>query len=465
MPDFDDYDLTSISEDDEVLLAVSPEVPSLEKSLLFGPQGDLEEMSNYMRSPINKLPPEILGEIFLRCLRPRVWQPYSPEVKEAPMLLCQVCSYWRELALSIPMLWSSVCASMGERNRPGHVALMRQWLKRSCVQPLFLYLDIRRVDPLTSTMMNLLLDNVGRWSDVLFGVDDESAKDLLAIPGEDAQLLDSFSINAATCSQETVDELASILPTFPNLRRLRLYSFATPMALLGMEFSSLTHIKLLCPLPFNECVLFLARCPQIREVEITDITPSSTRLKWPIITLSHLSSLYVVSGVAELLDYFTLPALRLLSFGGIQLKNFQDFVTRSSCQLETFNLMTRGLSPSEEELIRYICMPCLKTIRELNIGIHSVTDKTLALLQYPVGSEAKPEDKRFPLLETLSIETCETTDGVVSDMVASRWQPAGGRRDENSPARLKGVLLRFEGKHEIDRSRLNEFAAGGLKVW
>ncbi|KIL67071.1 hypothetical protein M378DRAFT_52626, partial [Amanita muscaria Koide BX008] len=60
---------------------------------------------------IQRLCPEILAEIFTFCL------PYAPEVpwrvertssRNAPLLLCSVCSSWRSLAISTPRLWQTL---------------------------------------------------------------------------------------------------------------------------------------------------------------------------------------------------------------------------------------------------------------------------------------------------------------------------------------------------------------------
>jgi chorismate mutase len=58
-------------------------------------------------SPIRQMPPDILRNIFSYCL------PYDApervmEVSEAPMLLTQICSHWRDLALKTPTLWATL---------------------------------------------------------------------------------------------------------------------------------------------------------------------------------------------------------------------------------------------------------------------------------------------------------------------------------------------------------------------
>ncbi|KAJ7587983.1 hypothetical protein C8J56DRAFT_755784, partial [Mycena floridula] len=66
-------------------------------------------------SPVRSIPPEILTEIFSRCITER----YNPSSRSAiPRILSQVCSSWRALAISSPALWTSIniFADAGDRN-------------------------------------------------------------------------------------------------------------------------------------------------------------------------------------------------------------------------------------------------------------------------------------------------------------------------------------------------------------
>ncbi|KAF9462844.1 hypothetical protein BDZ94DRAFT_1260440 [Collybia nuda] len=63
------------------------------------------EISTDVLTPIQRIPAELLGEIFLRCLPKK----RHPTVRLAPLLLCQVCSHWRGVALSLNQLWDEFC--------------------------------------------------------------------------------------------------------------------------------------------------------------------------------------------------------------------------------------------------------------------------------------------------------------------------------------------------------------------
>jgi hypothetical protein len=65
-------------------------------------------------SPNQRLPFELIGEIFLHCLNSKraVFQRLHDLSKEAPSLLCRVRSAWQSVALAIPDLWNRLSLSI-----------------------------------------------------------------------------------------------------------------------------------------------------------------------------------------------------------------------------------------------------------------------------------------------------------------------------------------------------------------
>ncbi|KAJ8582540.1 hypothetical protein M405DRAFT_750112, partial [Rhizopogon salebrosus TDB-379] len=61
-------------------------------------------LANEVRiSPASYLPTEILQCIFKACLRSRDY--VEPNIRSAPLLLCQICRRWRDVAEATPELW------------------------------------------------------------------------------------------------------------------------------------------------------------------------------------------------------------------------------------------------------------------------------------------------------------------------------------------------------------------------
>jgi len=57
-------------------------------------------------SPARRIPPDILREVFYRCLT--ACRNPTLSATEAPMLLTRVCSLWRSVALSTPQIWAKL---------------------------------------------------------------------------------------------------------------------------------------------------------------------------------------------------------------------------------------------------------------------------------------------------------------------------------------------------------------------
>jgi hypothetical protein len=86
-------------------------------------------------APITCLASETLSDIFLYTLPsrpPLVYSPFPaptfpiPNSSQAPLLLCQISSRFREIAVADPRLWRSLCME-----RTVNPQLMEVWLKRA----------------------------------------------------------------------------------------------------------------------------------------------------------------------------------------------------------------------------------------------------------------------------------------------------------------------------------------------
>ncbi|TDL24644.1 hypothetical protein BD410DRAFT_896821 [Rickenella mellea] len=78
--------------------------------------------------PINRLPPELLAELFIHCLSTTGFS--RARTFDAPMNVSSVCSSWHEIAISTPQLWSSIYRGHFDRD-PHFAAILEQWVPRS----------------------------------------------------------------------------------------------------------------------------------------------------------------------------------------------------------------------------------------------------------------------------------------------------------------------------------------------
>ena len=95
-----------------------------------------------MPTSINRLPNELLGRIFTHCLP----EAASFKTDRAPLLLSQVCSLWRTVALQTSELWTDVCLNDENLHRKSLLPLLSTWLERSSGQLIDVYVDMIWVD-------------------------------------------------------------------------------------------------------------------------------------------------------------------------------------------------------------------------------------------------------------------------------------------------------------------------------
>ena len=118
-------------------------------------------------SPTRKILPEILSEIFLWCFADGA----LGSTADAPVVLGQVCSYWRSVANSTPRLWSSLVLRINQGNIKSKAELASTALSRSgaCLLDIECIIDdlagsLDYVDPCLYT----LLYHSHRWRSFRF---------------------------------------------------------------------------------------------------------------------------------------------------------------------------------------------------------------------------------------------------------------------------------------------------------
>ncbi|KAJ3878442.1 hypothetical protein F5051DRAFT_327910, partial [Lentinula edodes] len=123
--------------------------PQLEKSRLEAElsrvQARLKSTEEYIHahqmllSPIRKLPPETLAEIFMHCV---LAADAVRSLQEAPLILTIICRDWRRVAIDTPLLWKSLHfylpPHLNQDALSQRLAGISLWLERSGSLPLSL---------------------------------------------------------------------------------------------------------------------------------------------------------------------------------------------------------------------------------------------------------------------------------------------------------------------------------------
>ncbi|KAJ7058506.1 hypothetical protein C8F01DRAFT_1255657 [Mycena amicta] len=190
--------------------------------------------------PALSLPPELLSEIF----------EYFPENnrpviggKDSPLILGLVCGYWRDVALSLPTLWSSFFINAKtypetfEEDAP-HLELLPLWIRRSGGVPLAF--DFSASDgALCRALLKELLLHSRRWSHAAFYV----PLNLLRNITGDMPLLKHLDISPH--GLPTDEELFTVVDNAPQLTHAVLGDCFVP-DVVRLPWKQLTHITGLC---------------------------------------------------------------------------------------------------------------------------------------------------------------------------------------------------------------------------
>lgn len=381
-----------------------------------------------------RLPPELWMQIFMYCLPDdaHVVQDHT----HAPLLITNVCSYWRTIALSTPRLWSSlyVCMTHGQEYTPILQAVVEAWLHRSKIGALDIIIEIFRnpwvhgmTHPDPTPLIDTLLPDCHRWRN--FNIQAKlSTMTQLAVARNRLPCLESLEIDIW---EGIVTEVCDAFEIAPRLRTLCL-RYGVDTYMVKIPWGQLTECRLLGKyFPFDQCFGVLEQCPQLMICQLYIAGPLSEDFKTdsPIL-LNHLHTLQIHANpsVPQLFDNIVLPVLVNFGFESsapnlVSHPQFMTLLSRSSSSLEKLSLnLNVSSSPSGDELIDY--MKLCPSLTHLALGAGSscslISERVWELLTCHQGL---PDGCLSPRLESFKFWwpwQGDHTGGEVLDMIMSR---------------------------------------------
>lgn len=397
-----------------------------------------EILSNYAKeneailTPIERLPPEILSEIFLRLLPP-TWGSESNLMvpRKVVMLPGQICRRWRKVALSTPKLYTSITIGREHGSVELEVALIKVWLARSGNLPLSLDYTLFLTRPITDfhPAIDEALPHSDRWKNVSLAYPLSSVRNLGVIKGR-LRCLEILTISL----EGDLEVQGHQIDAFEIAPQLRSLGFASPIPphILTVPWPQLTNFNIdIRRYSLEDCLNVLALCPNLATCTLAwDYSPLITR--HPPIHLLHLQSLNLegYSDGSNLFLHLSLPALREFDYlhGDDDVEwNHSEFISllsRSQCSLQRLLLSMQETFISDVDLIR--CLehsPNLVELELLTDHIFGTPSSALFLLINRPSDNAQ-STCLAPKLKKLTLSHHSDFDHLtLANMIQSRWWP------------------------------------------
>ncbi|KAJ7154114.1 hypothetical protein C8R46DRAFT_1356869 [Mycena filopes] len=293
------------------------------------------EVVQVIRSPIRRLPPEILGEIFGFAVSAAFTSPQSlPVTRDAPWLLTRICHRWSAVALTTSAVWSMVFVDLDRLGQRGMVPLTKLFLERS--RNASLSVNVSQESFTTSDLvLDVVMTSSDRWTAVDFYIRVPLMKQLVALHGR---------LSSLTTLIITVD-LAEVPPDFDG-----------PDVALWNTFALTPNLRFLLS----------------HSWDIFSFRPTPFTLAWDRLTslsttfasdTEALSLLYQLSDLIECKFAFSTPntlpapiAARLISLPNLR---------RLVLQIEFVNGDPEELPPPHRSLLDFLQTPSLQTLHTL----------------------------------------------------------------------------------------------------
>ncbi|EAU91269.1 hypothetical protein CC1G_06904 [Coprinopsis cinerea okayama7 len=259
-------------------------------------------------SAVGRIPPELWSVIFQYAM-PEDQVYIRPSVRNGPLLFCQVCSYWRGIAISTSHLWNSLSITRKE----GSASLAKLWLQRSGSLPLSIEISVSpHMEPAQYyRTLATLLSFSERWYRLRLNLTEHLVRSVLSTPMPTLEILE-FGSNHAISSLHLAPQFA------PKLRSVSLLTVPLDPTPLNLPWNQIVHFSSRCWADMQSHLDVLKRCPDLEKcrIHLLHAQCPSMDSTAPLV-LQNLKSMEIVaftgSAMGPFLDRLTLPSLTELS--------------------------------------------------------------------------------------------------------------------------------------------------------
>ncbi|KIK63429.1 hypothetical protein GYMLUDRAFT_95525 [Collybiopsis luxurians FD-317 M1] len=445
---------------------------------------------------VRKLPAEILSEIFVLCTNPRPTIDERddrcvlyPKPSDYPCRLSQVCRRWRDIAKSMPSLWS--CISLPHYTpvaQTKYAGIVQRALELSRQSPLYLTLSIsafgnreqthkKKIVEAVAGTLDDLMTQISRWRYFDFCAyaycAELPATSFPAIPSSGAPNLIEACFSDwhhQDHASDAANWTTELLRASPNIRHIIFNALVPSLRVPDAAPISWVHLQTFeaqSGIQIDDLFTVFMSCPCLQTCDVsldTKVEDPFTHQLEEGIALEHLRTLTIIyireEQLPVLLRWLTLPSLKQLTLEGAGEMTddwpddlFTGLLIRSRCNLEALSL--RDLSFSETELITYLQLPGLRDtleVLEIDQWRTSMSTELLQMLTFKFPdpppspsltlSSPPPPILELPKLKDVTFTINAMVQAVaLRHFVASRWYEAA-RNDVPLPvARLKSIRV------------------------
>ncbi|KAJ7645621.1 hypothetical protein DFH06DRAFT_591134 [Mycena polygramma] len=401
-------------------------------------------------SPLRILPPEILSLIFLNCPRADTEGAIqNPSRLLAPLLLVQICSRWRHVALDTPNLWTELQLVLSPRNSPKQGRVMLQnWVANASPLPISFIAECLYYPDL----LQHALTQIRRFKSLRLVLSADSFGRLASCRGLDVETLNIHVDN--TCPSPCY---CAVFRDSPSLRSVTLKYKGYHRLLPGgdldtfpLPWSQLTDLHISVNIEFVSLAVLLqctslVRCsfgilePWADEDDIALHDPTT----FPCLVHSHFTlENWDNETTEEFFRLLVLPSLKTLSLESIDIASwspatFRSFQLRSSFELETLDM--QGLYVEADEFT--MLLENLPSLRSFSIGDFLADEEiSISIIQALAWNDSR---SLLPRLERLKLGIFQSDLGLrlFIAMIKSRLDP---ERIALGFAQLESVWLETE---------------------
>ncbi|PPQ91916.1 hypothetical protein CVT25_001287 [Psilocybe cyanescens] len=391
----------------EELAILEAEVARVSATLfgLMNKSHTLKKRINDMYSPfLLLLPVEIISEIFSFCLP--TFDPkndmHTPADSFTPFVFGAVCTSWRRIAWSTPMLWSSLTFRLtSPLNIHTQVSLLEEWLARSGQLPLSIRLassdDFSWTGISSEGVIKTIRQHAHRWRDLIIHLPSSCYRHLpISDEASGFPLLQSFILKPPGGQGDRVHKIN--MPLSPNLQYLSLSCLY--LRSIVFHFEVLTHVELES-FYIDEILEMLRQTTALFNLTARRILSGDDRHDPPEdpVVLANLEEIYIVNDkgtdIQLLFDKISTPKLNSLSYTAegllpIPSSDIVALIKRSECNLETLSILQ---APIREEPLQ-ILLAALPSLKSLKISMPTLTSIRHAPLTDAVLQTLNPEYAR-----------------------------------------------------------------------